>query len=167
VEGDDDERFFKTILKSKFEEKYDSVTFWKYAQEKNTKTNDFLKSIKEMHHEYIYVADIDCAACVTRKKQEIRNKLKNIEPNKIMVIIKEIESWYLAGLDSENSKQLRISFSNATDNLTKEQFNSLILKKFGSRIDLMAEILKYFSIKIAMQRNGSFRYFIEKYNCEV
>ena len=84
-----------------------------------------------------------------------------------MVIIKEIESWYLAGLDSENSKQLRISFSNATDNLTKEQFNSLILKKFGSRIDLMAEILKYFSIKIAMQRNGSFRYFIEKYNCEV
>jgi len=35
--------------------------------------------------------------CVSAKKQEAQNKLKNIEDDKIIVVRKEIESWYLAG----------------------------------------------------------------------
>jgi len=168
IEGDDDENFFKQIIKPRLEkEKYNLVRLWKYAHIKKERVNNFLKSIKAMGADYIYVADINRAPCVTGRKQEIQDKLKDISTDRIIVVIMEIESWYLAGLDSANSKQFEISFSNATDNLTKEQFNSLILKKFDSRIDFMAEILKYFSIEIAKQRNGSFRYFIEKYNCGV
>lgn len=39
-------------------------------------------------------------------------------------------------------------------------------KRFGSKIDFVLEILKHFSIEIANQKNRSFRYFLEKYNCE-
>ena len=85
------------------------------------------------------------------------------DKDKIIVVIKEIESWYLAGLDNEVCRQLKINNFADTDNVTKEKFNALIPKKFTSRIDFMLEILKNFSIEIAKQKNNSFRYFVEKY----
>jgi hypothetical protein len=53
----------------------------------------------------------------------------------------------------------------STEDISKKQFNNLIPKGFDSRIDFMLEILKYFSIKIAKQKNKSFRYFLQKH-CE-
>ena len=90
---------------------------------------------------------------------------ENIDNDKMIVVIKEIESWYLAGLDNEVCRQLKINNFADTDNVTKEKFNALIPKKFTSRIDFMSEILKYFSIEIAKQKNNSFQYFVEKYDC--
>jgi len=166
VEGVDDERFFKRIVKPKFEKKYDTVQIWKYAQEKKTKVDNFLKSIKAMDAEYIFVVDIDSAQCLTRKKQEIQNKFKNSDIDKIIVVVKEIESWYLAGLDTDSSRGLKISYE-TTDDISKEKFNNLIPEKFDSRISFMVEILNNYSIETAKQKNKSFKYFIEKYNCEV
>lgn len=91
--------------------------------------------------------------------------MRNIENDKIIVVIKEIESWYLAGLDDEEYKRFEMHTLSNTDDITKEQFNDLIPKKFDSRIDFLLEILKSFSIEIAKQKNKSFRYFSEKYNC--
>jgi len=83
----------------------------------------------------------------------------------MIVVVKEIEGWYLAGLDNKVCKQFKIdSFAN-TDNVTKEKFNALIPKKFTSRVDFISEILKNFSIEIAKQKNNSFQYFAKKYDC--
>jgi len=166
VEGNDDERFFERIVKPKFEEKYHTVKLWKYAQVENTKVDNFLKSIKAMGAEYIFVVDINSAPCVKSKKQEILEKFRNVDIDRIIVVIKEIESWYLAGLDTASSTKLKISYE-PTNNISKEQFNDLIPKKFDSRTDFMMEILKSYSIETAKQKNKSFKYFIEKYNCEV
>jgi len=92
--------------------------------------------------------------------------LKNIDPENILVVIKEIESWYLAGLDDHACITLDLKPCTLTDGITKEQFNSLIPKKFDSRVNFMIEILKIFSIETAKTKNRSFRYFIEKYDCE-
>lgn len=166
VEGEDDERFFYKILKPELEKKYSSVEVRCYAKLKREKIDNFLKSIKAMGSDYIYVTDINNFPCVTAKKQDIRNKLKNIENDKIIVIIKEIESWYLAGLNDMICKKFKIPTFDNTNNITKEQFNKLIPENFNSRIDFMLEILKFFSIDVAIQRNKSFKYFIKKYNCE-
>jgi hypothetical protein len=166
VEGNDDERFFDRIVKPKFEKKYNEVRLWKYAQVKNTKIDNFLKSIKAMGAEYIFVTDNNKAPCVTFRKQEIQEKFCKkigIDKNKIIVVIKEIESWYLAGLDSKQCKRLKISYLKNTKDVTKENFNDLIPQKF-SKIDFMLEVLKLFSIEEAKQKNISFRYFFEKYN---
>lgn len=81
-------------------------------------------------------------------------------------MIKEIESWYLAGLDAQACKEFNIHNVPETDSITKEQFDALIPEKFISRIDFMLEILKVFSIESAKQKNMSFKYFIMKYDCE-
>jgi len=166
VEGNDDERFFERVIKPRLEEKHDRVVLWKYAQVKNTKIDNFLKSIKAMGGGYIYIGDINRAPCVSGKKQEIQNKFKNIKIDRIIVVIKEIESWYLAGLDDTRSKELKIRIFNTTDDVTKEQFNDLS-NRVDSKIDFMLEILKRFSIETAREKNKSFRYFLEKHACEV
>jgi hypothetical protein len=167
VEGEDDKRFFEKIIKPLFEKKYDSVAIWKYAQQRKGKVSNFLRSIKGMSANYIYVSDINLAPCVTARKQDIQSKFKDIDKDKIIVVIREIESWYLAGLDDTSFKRLGISSQGTTDKITKEQFNNLIPKKFDSKIDFMQEILKYFRIEIGKQRNASFRYFLKKYDCEI
>jgi len=105
IEGNDDERFFNRILKTKLEEKYSAVSFYKHANVQNKKISNFLRSIKAMDADYIYVEDIDSVPCVTAKKRKIQDKVDCLDGDKIMVVIREIESWYLAGLDGSGSKE--------------------------------------------------------------
>lgn len=165
VEGSDDERFFDRIIKPMFQKKYDSVEMIRYARSKNEKVDRYLKSIRAMNADCIYATDINDLPCVTAKKQRIQQRIGNIDKKNIIVVIKEIESWFLAGLSEEHMKRLEIhSFKNkTTDNVTKEQFNSLIPDAFDSRIDFMSEILKLFSIETARKRNVSFRYLFKRY----
>ncbi|KYK33412.1 MAG: hypothetical protein HXS48_25745 [Theionarchaea archaeon] len=128
VEGNDDERFFKRIINPVFQEKYSSVRLWKYSKKKLEKTKRFIKSIKSMNADYIYTADINEAPCITFKKEDVIQK-SGIEEDKIIIVVKEVEGWYLAGLSAENSKRLGISEIKDTNKTTKEDFNRLIPKK--------------------------------------
>ena len=165
VEGDDDERFFQNLLKFELQKKYDSIKIIKYASMRKEKIINFIKSIKAMKAEYIYVTDINNSPCITARKKEIQEKLKVIDVERIIIVIKEIESWYLAGLSSDVYKRFKINEFDITDSVTKEKFNSLIPRRFSSRIDFMSEILKDFSIETAKRRNKSFKYYMEKYDC--
>lgn len=162
VEGLNDKRFFDKIIKPNLKKKYDSVKVIQYANLKKEKLKGFLKSIAAMKADYLYVRDINNTPCVTEKKQKIQNKFRNIDKARIIVVIKEIESWYLAGLNDKNSKKCRIHFLKNTEEISKEQFKELIPKKFNSEIDFRLEILKFFSIETAKQKNKSFKYFVNK-----
>jgi hypothetical protein len=170
VEGLDDIRFFNNIIKPMLKKKYNYISFISYSNLKKEKVKKYFMSIKSMNADYIYVTDINDAPCIMEKKKEVRKKFKSVNDNRIAIIVKEIESWYLAGLDTKGSENLGMKKTlNNTDDITKEKFNELIPKKFDSRVDFMIEILKqkYFSIKTASKKNRSFEYFIKKYNCEV
>lgn len=166
VEGPNDERFFERIIKPKLREKYDLVQVVTYKNMKKEKVVNFFKSIKSMNADYIYTTDINTAPCITAKKQEIRNELKNIGNDKISVVIKEIESWYLAGLNDIDAEKFKIPPFKTTDDITKERFDNLIPKNLDSRLNFMLEILENFSVEKARQKNKSFEYFIEKHNNE-
>ncbi|MEM0202962.1 MAG: hypothetical protein QXO16_00290 [Archaeoglobaceae archaeon] len=163
VEGDDDERFFDKIIKPLLREKY-YVKIVKYAEwkMKKEKIENFIRSCQSMKADYIYVTDLNASPCVTVKKEEIMRKLEDIEESKIIVVKREIESWYLAGLKDSDRRKLGIKRSlSSTENVTKEQFNTL-LRDPAERINVMIEILKRFSIDTAKQKNSSFKYFMEK-----
>jgi hypothetical protein len=163
IEGDDDARFFTRIIIPLFENNYDKVQLWKYTQKKNEKIFQFLKSIQAMNADYIFVADNNGSPCITDRKQRIENDYQNIDKNKILIVVREIEGWYLAGMDDGSSKKLGINSFPNTEHINKGAFNDLIPKKFNSRIDFMSEILKLFCIDTAKSKNGSFGYFVEKY----
>jgi len=164
VEGQDDIRFFETVLKSKFKEKYDWVEVRPYANMKKEKLNSFIKSIKSMKSDYILVTDLDNSPCVTHKKDEKTRKVSEIDKGNIVVVIKEIESWYAAGLSKTKTQFGKVPKFESTNHLVKEKFISLIPKSFGSRIDFMVEILKNFSVPVAKKKNTSFNYILHKYS---
>ena len=86
----------------------------------------------------------------------------------VLIVCKEIESWYLAGLTYNDCKKMGIPDSlNDTDHLSKEQFLGLMPERFGSKTEFMLEILQVFDHETARARNSSFRYFIEKYLSDV
>ena len=164
VEGVDDERFFDSIIKPEFEKHYDIVIIYKYAQETDKRVKKFINGIKGLPADYIYVSDLNHNSCVTMKKTKILEKLNNlIQEERIAIVIKEIESWYLSGLSDYNVKKLTNRFFKTTDDIIKEQFNQLIPQKFSSRNDFMIEMLKFFSINTAKRKNRSFKYFMEKF----
>ncbi len=168
VEGDDDERFFKRIVKPILEKEYDSVKLQKYAQVKPAKVDQYLESVKAMGADHVLVADIDLAPCITAKKQAIKDRFKKIDEDRIVVVIKEIESWYLAGVEDDIcSRRFGLRHFATTDDLTKEQFCGLIKRKFDSKIDFMIELLKHFSTGTAKRKNKSFCYFLDKYGCQL
>jgi hypothetical protein len=162
IEGNDDERFFEKIVVPILERKYDKINLVKYSQMKKSKIKSFIHSIVSAGWDYIYVVDIDDSPCVTAKKQQIQEELHEIDLKKIIVVIKEIESWYLAGLESTKARELMFQESStSTDNITKEHFNRMIPQN-SSRIVFMNELLENFSLETAKRKNKSFRYFAER-----
>ena len=155
--------FFNRIVKPLFAGKYDWIEVRRYAEEKKEYLIKYLRSVAGMGADYILVVDINSAPCITNKKQSVMETYKNVDEARIVVIIQEIESWYLAGLDDINANNLGLSSFNNTDNLTKEDFNRLRPQKFKSRVDFMQEILNRFSGENARQKNTSFDYFLKKH----
>jgi hypothetical protein len=163
VEGEDDIRFFGRIIKPLLAPAYHSVEIIPYACIKREKVNKFLKSVTLMNNDYIFVADIDQERSVRDKKQILYYRFSDISGRSIVVVIKEIESWYLAGLSLDAAQELGIPDHTSTDLITKEDFNALIPARFDSRIDFMFEILKSFSVETAFHKNNSFKFFVNHY----
>jgi len=164
VEGQDDVRFFGRLIKPLLAPRYDSVEIIAYACTKREKVNRFLESVAQMKNDYIFVADIDFEHSVRDKKQILYYRFSNIDGRSIVIVIKEIESWYYAGISGDLAREMGITDTGSTNELTKEDFNRLIPRRFDSRIDFMFEILKSFSLETAARKNHSFDYFAGRYD---
>jgi len=165
VEGNDDKRFFEKIIMPYLKDNY-IMEIITYANMKKEKLIKFIHEFeKSPITEYFYFCDLNSSPCIThRKKKEIK-KVKNLKPDKTIVVIKEIESWYVSGISNDLFKKLKINYNYASFDIEKDQFNSIIPQKFkNSRISFMIEILNHFSIDIAKVRNKSFKYFMDKLN---
>ena len=163
VEGEDDIRFFGRLIKPLLAPSYHSVEIIPYACIKREKVNKFVKSVVLMNNDYIFVADIDQERSVRDKKQILYYRFSEIDGRSVVIVIREIESWYLAGISPDTAQELRIPDLLSTDTVTKEDFNALIPQQFDSRIDFMFEILKSFSLETAVRKNTSFRFFVNTY----
>jgi hypothetical protein len=164
VEGNDDERFFSRIIRPIFADMYASVEIVMFACMKNEKVYRFVRSIIEMGHDYILCADIDREESVRAKKKVLNERYGLFENDHMVIIIREIESWYLAGLDERAQHRLGIRQYGATDYITKEIFNGMIPRHYTSRIAFMGDIITLFSPHAAQQRNRSFAFFCHKYH---
>ncbi|MFC1715208.1 hypothetical protein ACFL6S_16185 [Candidatus Poribacteria bacterium] len=166
VEGPSDQRFFDKVIKPEFERKYgrNKVHIRQYSNMNKESVIKVTDDFEANDDHYICVRDMDKAPCVSAKKQEMRKgEFENVPDDRIIVVIKEMEGWYLAGLNDDSCKRLGFSSLSSTDKTGKGQFKRLQRVKFGSGRDFMIEILKSFDIETAKRKNESFKYFAEKY----
>ncbi len=163
VEGTDDALFFNKVFLHRFKKLYDDVEIIQYAQMKKSKVDLFILSINTLNFDYIMLADMDEIETVAEKKRIIKHKFELIDIEKILIVIKEIESWYLAGMPDEFAQSLGLEPIPTTNTITKEDFNLYYIRTYRSRIDFMQEVLKHFSVEIACRKNRSFDYFYKKF----
>ena len=157
VEGDDDERFVERIVIPELSSPNCFVQPYKFAQKKKAEVNRFLRSIKAMGAEYLLLADINAHPCLRSKKEALLQKFTELDDRRALIVVREIESWYLAGLPDNNPLGVQVPAN--TSEFTKEQFNDTMPKHLDSRIDYMLEVLKLFDTSTATGRNPSFHYF--------
>jgi len=163
IEGNDDERFFEKIIRPRLERHFDLTELWKYSEKTPQKLGSYIRAINSMGGDYIYVADIDDAPCITAKKNRVRSCCPQIDQNNIAVVVKEIEGWYVAGIDNSAARRLGMHETYlTTDNITKEQFNQLIPVNM-TRTEFMIKIIKNYNLETARQKNRSIRYFLTKW----
>lgn len=164
IEGPDDKRFFERVVKPLFEAKFDHVQLWEYSTKKKSEINGFIRSIIEEKGDYIFVRDLNQSPCITQRVEKITKTYPKLSIEKLLIVVQEIESWYLAGITRSNARMLRVKIPNSTNKITKEQFNNLIPQNYtDSRINFMIELLKGYSLRDAVQRNKSFSFFIDKF----
>ncbi|MDD1716156.1 MAG: hypothetical protein LUQ01_04075 [Methanolinea sp.] len=119
-----------------------------------------------MGNEIILVADNDLEPSIRVKKRVIQERICAVDPGEILVIVQEIEGWYLAGIDRESARVLGIHPPEFTDQVTKERFNRHIPSRYPSRIAYMLDLISYYSIPVAIRKNRSFQYFLVHYHLE-
>jgi hypothetical protein len=163
LEGTDDVRFFEQVVRPRFLHAYETVDLITYASTKSVKVDRFIRGINAMHHDYIIVADIDQEPGVPAKKKVILSRFIEADYNRVMIIVMEIESWYLAGLDRAASSAIGLHDHESTDFVTKEIFNRWIPRNYPSRIAFMIEVLKHFSLTVAKKKNKSFGFFLKHF----
>jgi hypothetical protein len=162
VEGRDDRRFASSVLLPLVAQRYDDVDTWEYAQEPPKKVIEFLRALRSMQADCLLLADIDNSPCVPAKKGILVEKFRQaLEPADAIVVAREIESWYLAGVDDQACREFGIASPAHTDDLTKEQFRSLMPKRFNDSVaDFMTTILTGFRVELARAKNRSFAYLV-------
>lgn len=164
VEGPDDERFVKAILEPRLISHYDWVRYYQFSKKPKRTVKNLLSSLGRMDSaDYLYFRDINRAPCVSARKDKVdREYGPLIDRNRIIIVVAEIESWYLAGLDDVACRKLRLDTFARTDDVPKERFNDLKPREFESRIDFMIEVLKRFSADTARLKNRSFDYLMRR-----
>jgi hypothetical protein len=161
VEGTDDELYASRVLLPWLRPHYDEARCWKYAQQPAIKTDAFLRSIKAMGADYWLLADLDQCPCVMQRREQILQRFPSAEGARIVVVVPEVESWYLAGLGQEAAKRLKVSLPRDMDRLTKERFDQLLPARM-SRIDFMMEILGQYELPAAAGQNRSLRRLVDR-----
>jgi hypothetical protein len=97
------------------------------------------------------------------KKEDLIDEFNHLNKDVIFIVKDEIESWFLAGMDTDLEIFSEFNVPDDTEGITKEMFNDMMKNShFDSRIDLMKEISKSYDFDLATKRNNSFKYFIEK-----
>ena len=152
VEGRDDKRFFESYYKP------EKVVFVEYKTMSNKEIQGYINSFSRIPSaDYLFFADADGAE-IKDKLEKIAKKYPMCDKNKIRIVQREIESWYLAGFNPVSCAKHKIKFLPRTDEVSKEKFNSMI-PKGHNHISFQVEILKCFDKECAKSRNYSFKNF--------
>ncbi len=156
VEGEDDQRFVESVFIPHIAG-YDAILVQKYASMKHAKVRAFLRSIKRSGQEVIFLADRDHAPCIQRRIDAVREKYSVPKEFPIVIVCREIEGWYLAGLADLGNRSLWSGSKNVDVNtIQKLKFNEGKPNRFVYRIDWMIELLKNHDRACARARSASF-----------
>lgn len=169
VEGQWDKLFFDKKLHWKIREmgRYSDVIIRQYANTPNETISKYVRSFIQNNDTCWFVGDIDKVNPasdnpIADASTELQQKYSLSPEISIIIIVKNIEHWYCAGINDEAAEALEIWQWSQDGKCNKMQFESKRPKKFSNETDFRSEMLKKFDYEVA-QRNTSFADFMSEY----
>ena len=166
VEGKEDIIFVKNVIHNIFIKHSINVIPIPYQKTRKHDVINHIKTSKAKNQDYVLLSDLDSHTfpCITsRKDQRIRELDGEITPDKIIIVVEELESWCLAGIDTDIEEYSDFAVPESTDDITKEDFDEILSKTSFNKNKLLNYLSFNFSVGLAIERNKSFKYFLEKY----
>lgn len=167
VEGYYDQMFMENILiPFMIENNPINIIPIPYQQKNNKKINKDIKAYS--FQDYLFLSDLDSHTypCITSRKEERKKEYSNLNCSKIIIVKEEIESWFLAGIDDSLNQFENWIVPDNTEEITKEDFDSMLKQhSINSKIDFLKEVSKHYNFDLAVKRNDSFEYFLNKLMC--
>lgn len=161
VEGIDDKRFVESVLKPTLSKHYSNILVWEYAKKKDLVIENFLKSITSMGADCLFLADADNSSAETVKANYL-SKFSYLQSDRLCVVLREIEAWYLSGIDEDNTQiKLTKKIPDDTSHITKEMFASYFMRLTCTQAKI--ESLHDYNFALAAKRNSSFDSLISQY----
>lgn len=167
IEGNREEDFIRRIVEPIMieVEKYCEVITYKFPKVPKHINEIYVRTVLDMNDDILCLTDITGFRSKRDKKERVQqDHVGNIGDDKVIVIIREIESWYLAGVSRSCCRRLRIDYYHVTDNIGKEEFHEIIAKsKFKPRWVCCLEMLRNYDVTLAKQKNRSFNCFYDNH----
>lgn len=150
VEGPDDTRFVESVIKPLLQHGGRDIETYEYSVKPDTEIKNFIDSINCVdYRDYYFLIDEDL-------KWKLEKKFNFLDNEKVFLVIKEIESWYMAGIDKKSANEIGITYFNSTNKLDKSKFNQEIPNSYISRSRFLMDLLEQFEIVEAKKSNESF-----------
>lgn len=165
VEGEDDRRFFEVVC-SPLVRAGVYVQIIQYARRVQADINKLLAALPHQAAKpgnevaVLFFADADSCPCPTARKERLRARFPGLPEDRIIVVIRMIEGWYLAGLDAAACEALGCTELPETDSVDKSGFEAALPEPVT--IDLKERILEHFDRDVACRKNASFAYFLRR-----
>lgn len=163
VEGVDDERFVSKIFQPAIiGNGFTHVYIIKYSTQRTVKINkqlqDISSKLRKHGAEYIFFGDKDERfTSVSDVKKELMTSYSALTEDRIGVVVKEIESWYLAGVKGQLADLMKINRCADTQTKGKEFFNETALAIEYDKNYAQMLCLADYDIKQAALKNKSFK----------
>ena len=155
VEGDDDELFFGRILRRCFRKRFPDVRIYQWSQKSKDEMRKLLNKHQSKEDEYIFIGDLE-GPCISGTIDDLTEVFSELERERVFIVEREIEGWYLAGLGNEACQTLGIKEPGTTDGIGKRRFRILMKEgRFTSKNDFLMEIIKLYDLGLAKTRNTS------------
>jgi hypothetical protein len=164
VERDDDVLLFGRVITPLVEKTNARVVIRSYRQLRNSDVKNKLVALASSGWKRLLVGDMNDSPSIPERKRKLNRIYGPLADDEILIVEKEIEGWYLAGLTEARRNEIGIArVPNDFEKIIKEVFREFIPKMFASRADFLLEILKNYSVETAMKNSGSFAYAIRKH----
>ena len=167
VEGNRDEDFIDWIVRPIMIEvkEYSDVITYKFPRMPKHINERYVETVLNMNDDILCFTDVTGFRRKKDKKRQVQQDLiGKIGDDKVIALIRTIESWYLAGLTQSCCRRLRIDYYHRTDDIDKAKFHEIIAKsKFKPRGVCALEMLRNYDITLAKQKNRSFNCFHENH----
>lgn len=165
VEGADDARLVKGVALPCLAPRFDHIEVQEWTKRKDNKISALIRSYRRMGFRIILIGDRDNDPCPVRKQRDLLRRFDSLRPGEVVVCEPEVEAWYLAGAPDDIRRSFDGRWQYSVDGMTKEEFERCMPGEYRSRISLMTEIVKDYSVSGARIRSDSFDYFVDK-SCE-